>query len=189
MRVFLCDYRKAFDFIDHGTLAAKLKEVEAPTGIVNWILDFLSDRSQRVELSRDCFSEWGAVPAGVPQVTKLGPWLFLLMINDLVTPSALFGMSKYVDDTTLSEKVPKGQQSRAQEAVDLVSNWSAENLFQLNLEKTKELTISLCRSLEHFDPVTVDGTQIQATTSSKLLGLIINNALTWNDHVDNNNNN
>ena len=135
VRVFLFDYRKAFDFIDHGTLAAKLKEVEIPNSIVNWILDFLSYRSQRVKLSRECLSEWGAVPAGVPQGTKLGPWLFLLMINDLLTPSALFGMWKYVDDTTLSEKVPKGQQSRAQEAVDHVSNWSAENLFQLNLEK------------------------------------------------------
>ncbi|KAK2561920.1 hypothetical protein P5673_015340 [Acropora cervicornis] len=41
-----------------------------------------------------------------------------------------------------SEKVPKGEQSRAQEAVDHVSNWSAENLLQLNLKKTKELTIS-----------------------------------------------
>ena len=184
VRVFLFDYRKAFDFIDHGTLAAKLKEVEIPNSIVNWILDFLSDRSQRVKLSRECLSAWGAVPASVPQGTKLGPWLFLLMINDLVTPSALFGMWKYVDDTTLSEKVPKGQQSRAQVAVDHVTNWSAENLFQLNLEKTKELTISFRRSPEHFDPVTVDGIQIQATTSSKLLGLTINNTLTWNDHVD-----
>ena len=135
-------------------------------------------------MTEECYAEWGAVPAGVPQGTKLGPWLFLLMINDLVTPSALFGMWKYEDDTTLSEKVPKGQQSRAQEAVDHVSNWSAENLFQLNLEKTKELTITFHRSPEHFDPVTVDGIQIQETTSSKLLGLIINNTLTWNDHVD-----
>ena len=93
-------------------------------------------------------------------------------------------MWKYVDDTTLSEKVLKGQQSRAQEAVDHLSNWSAENFFQLNLEKTKELTISFCHSQEHLDPVTVGGTQIQATTSSKLLGLTINNTLTWNDHVD-----
>ena len=45
-------------------------------------------------------------------------------------------------------------------------------------------TISFRRSPEHFDPDTVDGIQIQATTSSKLLGLIINNTLTWNDHVD-----
>ena len=76
VRVFLFDYRKDFDFIDHGALAAKLKEVEVPNNIVNWILDFLSDRSQRVKLSRDCLSEWGAVPAGVPQGTKLGSWLF-----------------------------------------------------------------------------------------------------------------
>ena len=89
-----------------------------------------------------------------------------------------------MDDTTLSEKVLKGQQRRAQEAVYHVSNWSAENFFQLDLEKTKELTISFCHSPEHFDPVTADGTQIQATTSSKLLGLIITNTLTWNDHID-----
>ena len=73
MRAFLFDYRKAFDFIDHATLAAKLKEVEVLNSIVKWILDFLSDRSQRVKFSRDCLSEWGAVPVGVPQGTKLGP--------------------------------------------------------------------------------------------------------------------
>ena len=54
--VFLSDYGKAFDFIDHRTLAAKLKEVEFPNSIVNWILNFLSDRSQRVKFSCDCLS-------------------------------------------------------------------------------------------------------------------------------------
>ena len=51
--------------------------------IMCWITDFLQNRKQRVKLSNDCYSEWGNIPAGVPQGTKLGPWLFTVMINDL----------------------------------------------------------------------------------------------------------
>ena len=85
VRVVLFDYLKAFDLIDHALLARKLLALDMPVGVSFWIIDFLTDRTQRVKLGEDCLSEWRNVPAGVPQGTKLGPWLFILMIDDINT--------------------------------------------------------------------------------------------------------
>ena len=72
VRVVLFDFKKSFDLIDHHILVRKLRSFALPEVVVSWIIDFLTNRKQRVKLSQDCFSEWGTVPAGVPQGTKLG---------------------------------------------------------------------------------------------------------------------
>ena len=66
------------------------------------------------------------VPSGVPKgLSKLGPLLFLLMINDVDIGD--HGIWKYVDDKTTSEIVPKDKTSNAQNIANNVTSWSFKN--------------------------------------------------------------
>ena len=167
-RVVLLDFRKAFDLIDHSILVQKLTKYDIPSQVKGWIVDFLMDRKQRVKLAQDCHSEWRSVPSGVPQGTKLGPWLFLVMINELDTP---FDMWKYVDDTSCSEIVTKGSESKLQEAVDDLSRQASLDGFQLNEAKCKELRIGFPNSNHDFEPLVLNGKPRELVTRAKLLFL------------------
>ena len=95
---------------------------------------------QRVKIGQDFYSEWASVPAGVTQRTKMGPWLFIMMINDLNIPNT--EMWKYVDDTTICEIVAEDKLSSIQSAVDVFSKNASNDKFQLNEGKCKEVRIN-----------------------------------------------
>ena len=135
-----------------------------------------------VKLSADCFSKWDSVPAGVPQGTKLGSWLFLLMINDLMVPGVQ--TLKYVDDTTLAEIVPRGEQGDIQDAVSIVESWTTEHNIQLNADKCKELVIDFNKNKHAFKPVVVCGKELSVVNSARVLGVMLSSDLKWNEHVN-----
>lgn len=182
VRAFIMDFKKAFDLIDHNLLMAKLCSYDINPYIINWIANFISNRFQRIKLANDCLSQWKTVKAGVPQGTKLGPWLFIVMIDDLNIPSAE-DVIKYVDDTTFYEIVSRKSPSIAQTSINEICTWSTENKFLLHPKKSKELRISFARTQTTRNNVTINGNEIKPVTSVKILGVTLQNDLKWNSHI------
>ena len=180
-RVVLFDYKKAFDLIDHRLLLNKLATYDIPQWVLEWITDFLTHRKQRVKLSQGCYSEWDLVPAGVPQGTKLGPWLFVIMVNDLDIPNS--EIWRYVDDTSMAESISKGCSSTIQNDVDELINQSVANKFQMNEGKCKELRIGFSKLITPFEPIKIHNNPLEVVRCAKILGLTISNDLKWNEHV------
>ena len=76
-------FSKAFDRIDFNILSEKLHRMGVHPVLINWIANFLTDRKQRTRIENH-YSSWKTINAGVLQDTKLGPLLFLIMVNDLI---------------------------------------------------------------------------------------------------------
>ena len=70
------------------------------------------------------------------------------MIKELDIPS--FELWKYVDDSTISETILKGQTSNIKTAVDTFDLCAALDKFQLNETKCKEWRLVLVRSLSNL---------------------------------------
>ena len=117
----------------------------------------------------------------MPQGTKLGPWLFILMIDDMNTSNT--ELWKYVDDTTIAECVDKKEDSRIQSDVKELIAKSNQNKFQLNESKCKELRISFAKSAADFAPIVINGKAMEVVSTVKLLGLNTSSDLRWNCHV------
>ncbi len=98
--VLILDYSKAFDLVDHNIIIAKLAAYGVPDILLRWVGSFLDDRHQRVLISEQV-SEWLHLNGFVPEGSGLGPFRYVVMINDMSADG--FMCHKFMDDSTLTE--------------------------------------------------------------------------------------
>ena len=182
VRIFFADFTKGFDIIDHSVLLDELKSFDIDQTLFFWVRSFLTNRVQAVRVGSS-LSSWKQVNGGVPQGTKLGPTLFAVMINKLLRNWHM--RSKYVDDTTAIEIIPRNSIRILDLVVREIHDYCIEHKMKLNPKKCKEMYINfMTNSVTSLRPICVGYKEVERVGTYKLLGVIISDDLKWNAHVE-----
>lgn len=182
--MFLLDLEKAFDTVWHHGLLHKLIVNEVPLQLVKMIGSYLSNRSFKVTIGSDSSSP-RPIPAGVPQGSILGPYLFLIFLNDIPKQTRT-SLACFADDTacfTSSNDVDLII-DRLQLSLDKLSEFFAKWKLKLNSTKTEAILFTRSR----FSPtrnLLIDGYPIPWSNTVKYLGLVLDQKLNWNAQVAN----
>ena len=120
--IFL-DLSKALDTINHDILLYKL-EYYGFRGVPDWFKSYLSNRKQFVRYQVHD-SDHKIINCGVPQGSILGPFLFILYINDIVNTTSLLELILFADDTTLLFSHPEidSQNNIFNNELQKICNW------------------------------------------------------------------
>ena len=183
--IFL-DLSKAFDTVNHNILLQKLESYGIRGISRKWFQSYLTDREQIVKYYK-VLSEKAKINCGVPQGSVLGPLLFLLYINDIFNSSNLTSFIVFADDTNLfySGKNIKQLELVVNNEIKKIFEWFKVNQLTLNIKKTNYIIFkSKKKQIKHDVKITVENDQLVHVVKTKFLGMIIDQHLTWNDHIN-----
>ena len=137
------DIRKAFDTVSHLCLLCKLPCYGICETELNWISDYLFNRTQCIAYNND-YSSLESVTPGVLQGSILGPLLLIILANDTYDCLDKCTMLMYADDTILiySASSSKLIEKTLNHKGNTLFDWFNNNNLILNLKPSKtELVI------------------------------------------------
>jgi hypothetical protein len=178
--VIYLDYAKAFDSVIYCKLLYKLKCIGVTGLILNWIENFLTDRTQCVRVGSS-YSACSNVLSGVPQGSVLGPLLFLVYINDVSLINSTSNTKLFADDLKLYIfATGTDSNSVMQSYLNNISDWSS--LWQLTLSASKCSVLSIGKNIVEYS-YNINGVLLNRVTTMVDLGVTVDSKLTFDDHI------
>ena len=181
------DFKKAFDTVDHEIMLSKL-ECYGIRGHANlFFRSYLTNRRQ-FTVANGVQSDIGIVKCGVPQGSVLGPLFFLLYINDIYRAVGCNAARLFADDTSLlsSGRNLHDAINQAKEFFHKLYDWCLANKLSINSDKTNFVLFHMKNKPvpKNFGNIQTEHMTIRRVKTVNYLGLVIDENLYWNAHVD-----
>ncbi|WP_333764851.1 reverse transcriptase domain-containing protein [Streptomyces sp. IBSBF 2390] len=179
------DLSKAFDTVDHVLLLNDIFNTSLPTTLKRWLCSYLHGRHTYVEF-RDSKSRQRKVKQGVPQGGVLSPLLFNFYMREQPTPPQDVTIVTYADDCTLlsSHKDPSVASDRLNNYLPSLHSWLQSRNLVLSPEKsTATLFTTWTKEVHDTLDISVNGSAIPTVQHPKILGVVFDNMLTFNEHA------
>ena len=182
----LMDLSKAYDCLPHDLIIAKFEAYGLSSDSLNLLLDYLTSRKQRVKIGSS-HSVWTDIMRGVPQGSILGPLLFNVFINDVFMFIENCEICNFADDNTLYSC--GGDLTAILENLKhdmkIILRWFKVNSLKANPGKFQFMILGKKKSDYNLVKLKINSIEILETNHVTLLGIRIDNKLTFNEHINN----
>ncbi|XP_062529492.1 uncharacterized protein LOC119629800 [Bombyx mori] len=180
------DIEGAFDSAWWPAIRVRLAEVQCPIGLRRVMASYLRDRQVSVRYAGKTHTQ--KTSKGCVQGSVAGPILWNLLIDPLLGSFERRGdyCQAFADDVVL---VVDGDtaleiETKANAALKHAREWGVRNKLKFAAHKTKAITIT--RKLKYDTPrLSMGRASIEMVKEIKMLGVTIDDKLTFNSHVSN----
>uniref|UniRef100_A0A670IGJ8 Reverse transcriptase domain-containing protein n=1 Tax=Podarcis muralis TaxID=64176 RepID=A0A670IGJ8_PODMU len=181
-RLLFVDFSSAFNTILPHRLVPKLLDLGLPPCLCRWILDFLSNHSQRVRLGSHVSADL-ITNTGMPQGCVLSPLLYTLYTADCAPKYPSNKIIKFTNDTTVVGLITAGEGEAAyRKEVEQLGEWCRKNNLLLNLKKTKEIIVDFRKCKLNIQPLIIEGKCVEQVSVFRFLGMELRDDLTWGEN-------
>jgi hypothetical protein len=181
------DVKGAYNGIYKDRLLQRLAARGIPSDLVNWVGAFCSERTAAIVVNGQASAVRELEQAGLPQGSPLSPILFLFFNADLVQHriDRNRGAIAFVDDYTawVVGKTAAENMDRLNAIVQQATGWEDRGGASFEGDKTAFIHFTRNSRQSADEPISVKGQEVWPTDSVKVLGLIMDTRLRYQEHT------